>query len=82
MNNATIHVRVNEQLKHDAESVLHTLGLSISETIRLMLKQVMLTRKVPFEIKLPNKETAQAIDELEAGKGTKISLDEFEKQLK
>lgn len=81
MHNASIHIRVDEQLKHEAEAVLHELGLNISETIRLLLKQILLTKQLPFEIKMPNKETIQAIEELEHGRGTKLTLDEFKKQL-
>ena len=49
----TLHIRVNENVKADAEETLGMLGISISETVNMFLCQVNLTGGLPFEVKLP-----------------------------
>lgn len=49
----TLHIRVNENVKHNAEETLDMLGLSISEAVNMFLCQVGLTGGLPFDVKLP-----------------------------
>ena len=50
---ATINVRVDEADKISAEKVLKQLGMPMSTLVNLLLKQVSLTKSVPFDISLP-----------------------------
>ncbi len=47
---ATVHVRVDEQIKEDAVRVLDALGISVSEAITMYFKQVALKNGIPFEL--------------------------------
>ena len=49
----TLHIRVNEQVKANAEETLDMLGISISEAVNMFLCQVNLTGGLPFAVKLP-----------------------------
>lgn len=49
----TLHIRVNETVKSNAEETLNRLGISISEAVNMFLCQVELTGGLPFEVKLP-----------------------------
>ncbi|MGN1417632.1 MAG: type II toxin-antitoxin system RelB/DinJ family antitoxin [Oscillospiraceae bacterium] len=49
----TLHIRVNETVKENAEETLGMLGISISEAVNMFLCQVNLTGGLPFEVKLP-----------------------------
>ncbi len=49
----TLHIRVNETVKKNAEETLGMLGISISEAVNMFLCQVNLTGGLPFEVKLP-----------------------------
>ena len=51
--NDTIHVRVNEDVKINAEETLTMLGMTLSEAINLFLCQVSLTGGLPFDVRLP-----------------------------
>ncbi len=51
--NETLHIRVNENVKENAEETLEMLGISISEAVNMFLCQVSLTGGLPFEVKLP-----------------------------
>ena len=65
----TIRARVEPELKDDAEAVFDALGLSPTEAITLFYKQVALQRGLPFEVKIPNDATREAIEEARAGTG-------------
>lgn len=51
--NNTIHVRVNDDVKANAEETLTMLGMTLSEAINLFLCQVSLTGGLPFDVRLP-----------------------------
>lgn len=73
----TIHIRVDSDLKENASYLLEQLGISTSEAIKMFLNQVVLTRGLPFDVKLPkyNEETELAMKEArklsKSGKGFK-----------
>lgn len=75
MNTATndtyVRARIDASTKERATNALADMGLSVSDAIRLLLIRVADERRLPFEVKAPNKETQGAIEELEAGKGHK-----------
>lgn len=66
-NSATVQVRVDEQTKAQAKKVLGALHLSMSEAICLFLRQVVLHRGIPFEVKLPNDLTRETLEKAEQG---------------
>lgn len=70
---ATVQARVEPYLKEQSEKVFKKLGLSASQVINALYAQVVLQQGLPFELKLPNKTTRDAIAELEAGKGKRFS---------
>jgi DNA-damage-inducible protein J len=72
-NGAYVQARIDPHIKEEARSVLDELGISMSEAIVVYLKQIILQRGIPFELKLPNKATSQAVQELESGKGVTFS---------
>ena len=47
---ATINVRVDEEDKKSAEFVLNQLGMSMSTLDTLLLKQVSLTKSIPYNV--------------------------------
>lgn len=49
--NTTINLRVDSEVKEQAEEILSSLGLTLSEAFNLMLHQVRIVRGLPFEIK-------------------------------
>ena len=70
----TLHIRVNEQVKANAEETLDMLGISISDAVNMFLCQVNLTGGLPFAVKLPAPERtivrskADLINKLDEGK--------------
>ena len=64
-----IRVRVEPELKSQAEAVFSELGLSPTEAIRLFYAQVTLHRGLPFAVRIPNDETIEALRQARSGEG-------------
>ena len=47
-----IAVRVDDELKKEATAIFNELGLDMSTAVKLFLKQSVLTRSIPFDVKL------------------------------
>jgi len=71
---AYINTRVDKQLKARAERVLAQVGVSTTEAVTMLLHQIVLRRGLPHEVRIPNRETIAAMEELDAGKG-EVSTD-------
>ncbi|MDD4681413.1 MAG: type II toxin-antitoxin system RelB/DinJ family antitoxin [Clostridia bacterium] len=71
---SNVFARIEPELKKQAESILNELGIPMSNAIGLFLRQVVLQRGIPFDMKLP------ASFPLSLGSLTKEQLDtEIEK---
>jgi DNA-damage-inducible protein J len=68
---AVVRARVNSDVKHDVESVLNRLGITMSEAISLYLSQIQLEGGIPFAIKIPNKATLKTFTETDRRKNLK-----------
>ena len=64
-----IRARVAPELKYRAEEVFLQLGVSPAEATRLFYTQVTLHKGLPFDMKIPNTETLQAMQETRTGAG-------------
>ena len=64
---ATVRARIDAELKHNVEQILSQIGMSTSQAINLFMKRIERERGIPFELKIPNDETMEAIEEAEAG---------------
>ena len=58
-----IHVRVDDDIREEATSVLDSLGLSVSDAVRLFLHRVVVSQSFPLELKAPNETTRAALAE-------------------
>lgn len=62
-----VRARINEGVKKQAVEVLDQMGLSVSDMIRITLTKVANERRVPFDMYVPNAETAEALAKSERG---------------
>ena len=65
---ATINTRIEPELKSKAEFILHAVGLTSAEAIRLFYTQICLRQGLPFEVEIPNEKTLRAIHDADTGK--------------
>jgi DNA-damage-inducible protein J len=59
--NAVVRARIDEKIKKEAEAVLASIGLTVSDAFRLMMVRVATEKALPFEPLVPNKETVEAM---------------------
>ncbi len=52
---SNIYVRVEPEIKEQAENVLEQLGIPMSNAISVFLRQIVLQKGIPFEMKLPER---------------------------
>ena len=93
---ANVFARVEPEVKEQAEQVLDRLGIPMSNAVGMFLRQIVLQRGIPFEMKLPAYEepvaygslTKEQFDaEIEKGMedikaGRVYSADEVEEEMK
>ena len=66
---ANVYVRIEPDVKEQAESILSDLGIPVSNAIQMYYKQIILHQGLPFDVKLPTRKPV-SIEEL-----TKEELD-------
>jgi DNA-damage-inducible protein J len=76
--NAVVRARIDEKTKKKATLVLKKMGLTPSIAFRLMMTRIATDKTLPFELREPNAETIEAMNELRNGGGkTFKSVDEL-----
>ncbi len=68
-----LHIRVDDVTKEQATEALTTMGLSMSDAVRLFLRRVVIDQAFPLELKVPNAETRAAMEESRNMMATKLS---------
>ena len=61
-----LHIRVDDDIKEQATLALTTMGLSVSDAVRLFLRRVVVDQAFPLELKVPNAQTQAAMNESRA----------------
>jgi DNA-damage-inducible protein J len=66
--NQLVQVRIDKAVKEEAATVLATVGLTVSDAVRLMLTRVAHDKALPFEPLIPNEATITAMREARSAK--------------
>lgn len=66
---AMTHARVSPVIKKEAEAILKELGISISSAYELYYRQIIAHHGLPFEARIPKRQTIEAMLEAREGKG-------------
>ena len=83
MANMSMNIRMDSEVKKNAERIFGELGINMTTAINIFLRQAIRENGIPFELKIdkPNKETVEAINEgekiIESGKSRFNSADEM-----
>ena len=59
---AVINIRVNDEVKKEAESIFKSLGLNMSVAMNLFLKKCINEKGIPFDLKIPNREIIETME--------------------
>lgn len=63
----TVQARIDPVLKQNAEKILNRIGLNSTTAITMFYSQINLCQGLPFEARIPNEETREAINEARSG---------------
>jgi len=64
---AFVRARIDETLKNEAAAVLAEMGLTVSDVIRIALTKLAREKVLPFEMRIPNAQTAKTLAKSERG---------------
>ena len=59
--NSVVRARIDGQIKVEAEAVLASIGLTVSDAFRMMMMRIAKEKALPFEPLIPNGETIEAM---------------------
>jgi DNA-damage-inducible protein J len=67
-----VHVRVDEKVKQEATETLASMGMSVSDAVRMLLIRVAAEKALPFDVRVPNAETVKAMQAADRGEGQRF----------
>ena len=66
--NALVQTRIDAAVKEEAATVLATMGLTVSDAVRLLLTKIAHDHALPFDPLIPNAQTIAAMKQARKGK--------------
>lgn len=73
MSKVQTSLRIDEKSLSEAKVILNSLGMNFTEAVNVFTSMVVQTRGLPFDVRMPNDETAKVIKEARKS----INIDEF-----
>lgn len=74
-------LRIEEETLIQAKAILEKLGMNFSDAVNIFTKMVVQTKGLPFEVRLPNAETLQAMKEADSGDTLPVNLEEMSQSM-
>ena len=68
---SVVRARIDDSIKQEASIVLASMGLTVSDAMRMMLTRVAREQSLPFDPMVPNATTIKAVRDARRGKTTK-----------
>ena len=72
-----LHIRVDDDIKEQATAALTTMGLSVSDAVRLFLRRVVVDQAFPLELKAAMEESRAMMASRRSGDSRFASADEM-----
>ena len=85
---AILQIRVDEELKNQANAIYNELGMDISTAVRMFLKRSVLIGGIPFDMKVDDQilKTIRAIDDMrtisEQNGNSSMTLEDINDEIK
>ncbi len=78
MKTVNVTLRIDEDLKEQADALFEDIGLSLNAACRIFLKKAVQEQRIPFELTRPDRKTLKAISDAEQGKNVSGGFDSVE----
>ena len=75
-------LRLDEEAFLEAKKILKSLGMNFTEAVNVFTNMVVQEKGLPFEVKIPNKETLSAMEEVESHITEKVTIEELKAEAK
>ena len=80
MADCMIRSRIDPKVKNEATQVLHEMGLTMSDAIRIFLYRVIAEKAIPFSLEVPNAETIAALEAAYKGEVESVTLEQLKRE--
>lgn len=74
--NAVVRARIDGHVKEEAEAVLASIGLTVSDAFRMMMMRIAADKALPFEPLIPNAKTVEAMKAARRGELERVGAPE------
>ena len=75
------NIYLDKNIKDQAKEIFNQYGLSLSQAVNIFLTQSVLNRGFPFDVKIPNANTLEAMRDVETENNYKdITLEDLKKE--
>ncbi|WP_458699932.1 type II toxin-antitoxin system RelB/DinJ family antitoxin [Sulfurospirillum sp. 1307] len=82
-NKVRTNVYLDKTMKEQAKDIFKQYGMGLSDAFNIFLSQSVMEKGIPFEIKIPNTETLQAMKDIDEGVDLEeISFDQLKDDMK
>ena len=86
MSSGVLKLRLEQSLKEEANLLAKSMGITLSDVVRMFLVKFVNEQKIPFEVSIPNRQTIKAIKDVEKGHTVKVKslsslIEEIDKEL-
>jgi len=82
-NKVRTNVYLDAEMKVKAQAIFKQYGLGLSEAFNIFLTQSVMERGIPFAIKMPNKETIAAMEDVRMGRNMeKVTFEQLQEEMK
>lgn len=84
MATTNVTIRMDKELKAQADELFSNLGLNMSTAMGVFCRQAVRLGKIPFElaVDMPNKETIEAINDVNNNRNMSKTYDDIEKLMR
>ena len=81
MKTVNVTLRIDKELKDQAEELFEDIGLSLNAACRMFLKKAVQEQRIPFALTRPDRKTRKAIADAEQGKDVSAGFDTVDELL-
>ena len=75
MKTVNVTLRLDRELKEQADALFEDMGLSLNTACRMFLKRAVQEQRIPFEVRRADRQTRRAIADAEQGKELSENFD-------
>lgn len=84
MANTSMNIRMDADVKRQAEALFSEIGMNMTTAINIFLRQSIRENGIPFELKVgqPNSETLEAIDDVNNNRNMSKAYDSMDELMR